>query len=515
MFTELPAFRALSTAAQTMKTADLGAMLADDARSRDLVFTLDDLRVDISRHRLDGAVINDLLKLADETDLAAKLAALFAGEAVNLSENRPVLHMDQRSNARIDSAEYARLCDFADECRSNADIHDVINIGIGGSDLGPAMVSMALSGLKNSPNEETSVGPHLHYVSNVDPSHLHDVLNACDPAHSLVIVTSKTFTTAETMRNAGLAQSWLGDHAAGRMVGVSANAAEAHDWGLSDDCIFDFDQGVGGRYSLWSAVGLPVMIDIGPNAFTEFLAGAAAMDAHFQSAPFAQNLPVILGLLRVWNRNFLDLPTLGIMPYDQRLARLPAWAQQLEMESNGKSVTRNGAKIDYATAPVIWGEAGTGCQHSFFQALHQGSDLVPLDILLPLRPSYLTLSGNWQASHNVLVANALAQAEALAKGHENTAEPHRNFAGGRPSSLISWTRSTPFAIGRLLALYEHITTVSGFVWDVNSYDQWGVELGKTMAKSFEAILESGEIPADLSKTAADLLGTVMSQDGDE
>jgi len=420
------------------------------------------------------------------------------------------VHMAQRSQAMRESADFARLAGFADEIRKSK-VTDVINIGIGGSDLGPAMVSAALAHFRS--------GPQIHYVSNVDPSHLHDVLKDCDPGRTLVIVTSKTFTTAETMRNAELARAWLlaggVADAAARMVGVTAAPAKAGEWGLAADRIFGFDEGVGGRYSLWSSVGLPVMIGIGPDAFAALLAGAAEMDAHFQTAPLAENLPVIMGLLRVWNRNCLGYPTHGIMPYDQRLALVPAWAQQLEMESNGKSVTRTGEQLDYASAPVIWGAAGTGCQHSFFQALHQGTDIVPLDILVPLQPAGLTLAGNWADSHRMLVANALAQAEALAVGSPNAEEPHRHFAGGRPSSLISWQRTTPAVLGQLLALYEHTTIVTGFLWDVNSFDQWGVELGKVMALRFAAVLAGEAEVNDLSVTAADLLAEIMAGVPDE
>ena len=334
---------------------------------------------------------------------------------------------------------------------------------------------------------------------------------ACDPARTLIIITSKTFTTAETMRNAALARDWKGGSTDG-MAAVTAAPRVAGDWGLAPDHIFDFDQGVGGRYSLWSAVGLPVMIDVGPDAFAEMLAGAAAMDDHFRTAPHAANLPVLMGLLRVWNRNFMGLATHGIMPYDQRLHLVPAWAQQLEMESNGKSVSVDGAALEHATTPVIWGTAGTGCQHSFFQALHQGRDVVPLDILVPMQPTGLRLDGDWVASHRVLVANAVAQAEALAIGSPNAAEPHRHFAGDRPSTILSWDATTPFALGRLLALYEHVTVVSGFVWGVNSFDQWGVELGKVMARQAEAVL-AGEAAADgLSATAADLLARISTSD---
>ena len=494
---------ALREEASTLRETHLRDLLADAGRARGLVVETEDLRVDLSRQKVTAETLRLLLDLAAETGLGERIEALFAGEPINRSEDRAVLHMAQRSAARRAGAEYARLSAFANEVR-DGDVADVVNIGIGGSDLGPAMVSAALA--------SHASGPRLHYVSNVDPSHLHDVLAVCDPARTLVIITSKTFTTAETMRNAVLAREWLGAQGGG-IAAVTAAPAVARDWGIAADHIFDFDQGVGGRYSLWSAVGLPVMIDVGPTAFTDMLAGAAAMDAHFRAAPHAANLPVLMGLLRVWNRNFLTCATHGIMPYDQRLHLLPAWAQQLEMESNGKSVSVDGVSIDHATTPVIWGTAGTGCQHSFFQSLHQGSDIVPLDILVPLRPTGLRLAGDWAASHRVLVANAVAQAEALAVGSANRAEPHRHFAGDRPSTIISWDATTPFALGRLLALYEHVTVVSGFVWGINSFDQWGVELGKVMAKQAEAVLAGDAASDGISVTAADLLAR-MSKAGD-
>ncbi len=489
--------------AAMLQDTHLRDLLADQRRSRGLVYEMDDLRVDLSRQKVTERTLRRLLDLAAETGLADRIAALFAGENINKSEDRAVVHMTQRGADRRQSAEFASLSSFAETVRGDG-VADVVNIGIGGSDLGPAMVSAALAGHAS--------GPRMHYVSNVDPSHLHDVLAACAPAHTLVIVTSKTFTTAETMRNAALARGWLGAHA-GSMAAVTAAPRVARDWGIAADRIFDFDQGVGGRYSLWSAVGLPVMIDVGPAAFTDLLAGAAAMDDHFRTAPHQANLPVLMGLLRVWNRNFIGLATHGIMPYDQRLHLLPAWAQQLEMESNGKSVSVDGAPLEHATTPVIWGTAGTGCQHSFFQALHQGSEVVPLDILVPMRPTGLHLAGNWADSHRVLVANAVAQAEALAIGSPNDAEPHRHFAGDRPSTIISWDASTPFAVGRLLALYEHVTVVSGFVWGVNSFDQWGVELGKVMAKQAEAVLAGAASADGISATAADLLAR-MPRSGD-
>ncbi len=497
MNTDTAIHNSLQDMAVVMRQQQLAALLDDATRARGFVWQLDDLRIDLSRQFLNDAVMMQLQAFAISCGLADKISALFAGEAVNVSEGRAVVHMAQRSAARIESDEFAGLSAFAQSARASH-VTDVINIGIGGSDLGPAMVSAALAHL--------SSGPRLHYVSNVDPAHLHDALRGCDPATTLVIVTSKTFTTDETMRNAALAADWLAAGGnEGAMAAVTAAPDVAAEWGIAADRIFDFDEGVGGRYSLWSTVGLPVMIDVGAAAFTQLLQGAAAMDRHFETVPHTENLPVILGLLRVWNRNFMGYPTLGIMPYDQRLALLPAWLQQLEMESNGKSVRADGSVLDYATTPVIWGAAGTGCQHSFFQALHQGSDIVPLDIMVPLAPSGMPLDDGWQASHRVLVANAIAQAEALAKGRENHAELHRHFAGGRPSTLISWQASTPYAVGRLLALYEHVTVVSGFLWGVNSFDQWGVELGKAMAREVAAALSGGASADGLSATAADLL----------
>ena len=324
----------------------------------------------------------------------------------------------------------------------------------------------------------------MHYVGNVDPHALYDILAQCDPRSTLFIMTSKTFTTNETLANAGLAKGWLEQNGVApdaAMVAVTAYQKRAVDWGIDPARIFDFDEAVGGRYSLWSAVGLSVMIAVGSTAFDQLLDGARAMDKHFETAPFASNIPVIMGLLRVWHRSYLGHMAYGIMPYDQRLARLPAWAQQLEMESNGKSVTRHGKPLDQPAGPLIWGEVGVNGQHSFFQWLHQSVDIIPIDILIARKPVNLLDDAAWRASHRTLAINAVAQAEALAVGVEQADAPHRHSPGNRPSLMVSWEATTPYALGRLLALYEHITIVSGFVWDVNSFDQWGVELGKKMA----------------------------------
>lgn len=500
MLTQTKSYEILCNHARRLADVKLADLMHDAKRARSLVFASDDLEIDMARQRIDGEAFDALVALAEEAGVVQKRDAMFAGKMINKSENRPVMHVELRNVETRTTDRYQKMVDFAERMRKQGIYDDIINIGIGGSDLGPAMVATALAPFAS--------GARVHFVSNVDPSHLHDVLAGCVASRSLVIVTSKTFTTAETMRNASLAKAWLeagGGDSIKQMAAVTTAVDKAVNWDIDDAQIFDFEASVGGRYSLWSAVGLPVMLAIGVEQFASFLDGGTAMDAHFKTVSLAENIPVLLGLLRVWNRNFLGYPTHGIMPYDQRLARVPAWIQQLEMESNGKSVSRDGASLDYATAPVIWGEAGTGCQHSFFQALHQGTDIVPLDILLPRHPVGLHLAGDWQGSHRVLVANALAQAEALALGRENTELPHKNFVGGRPSTLMNWHQTTPFALGRLLALYEHVTIVSGFLWDVNSFDQWGVELGKGMAPIFEAHLKAGTIPDGMSPTAADFL----------
>ena len=507
MLSKTRAHAALNKQAERMRGLHLRALLDDEKRSRGLVWNIEDMRVDLSRQFLDAAVLEQLLDLAEERGLDDRIAAMFDGERINISEDRAVGHMAQRDSGRVAGEEYQRLSDFAEYVRGG-EIENVVNIGIGGSDLGPALVSQALSHL--------ATGPRIHYVSNVDPTHLHDALRICEPATTLVIATSKTFTTAETLRNAGLARDWLGGE--GAIAAVTADADRAAAWGVARERIFDFDESVGGRYSLWSAVGLAAMIGIGPQCFTRLLEGAAVMDQQFRDTPLCENIPALLGLTRVWNRNYLGCATHGIMPYDQRLAMLPAWAQQLEMESNGKSVSATGEAMDCATAPVIWGAAGTGCQHSFFQALHQGSDIVPIDILLPLAPSGLDLDGDWTASHRVLVANAVAQAEALARGSDGHSAPHRKFAGGRPSTLVSWRApvstnsraaagcgADAHALGRLLAMYEHTTIASGFLWGVNSFDQWGVELGKSMASGIEDVLAGRARPDGLGATARDVL----------
>ena len=460
-------------------------MALDEARDR--LFHLDDLSVDLTRQPLTSASLSTLLALAEASGLAEKITAMLAGQPINISENRSVIHTELRHPAFRKTDGFIALCRFADQLRGKSRFTHIVNIGIGGSDLGPAMVYRALAAFHS--------GPQVYFVGNIDPSDLNDVLACCPSDRTLFIITSKTFTTAETMANAALARGWL--EAAGctvseHMAGVTAAPALASDWGLSEDQIFPFSEGVGGRYSLWSSVGLPVMLGISSDRFVQLLDGAYVMDCHFADTDFNRNIPVLMGLLRVWHRTFLGRSSYGLMPYDQRLGRLPAWAQQLDMESNGKSVTREGHMLAMGSAPLIWGEPGTNGQHSFFQWLHQGVEVVPVDILVAMQPAKGLADKKWQASHQMLAINAVAQAEALALGSENIKEPHRHFPGNRPSILLSWDKTTPYALGRLLALYEHITVVSGFIWDVNSFDQWGVELGKQMANSLQSDADLGQ-----------------------
>jgi len=471
---------ALRDAARRLADVNLRDLMTLPERG-DLVFGFEDLQVDCTRQPIDNDSLSLLLRLADARNLADQLDEMFSGRPINLSENRPVTHCALRQPERLQSETYKELCAFAENVRANRNITAVVNLGVGGSDLGPAMVTRALAGYHD--------GPACHFVSNICPTDLHDALATCDPAKTMFIVTSKTFTTTETLANATRAKAWLQAHgvdAGAAMVAVTANADRAREWGIAPSQIFSFADGVGGRYSLWSAVGLSTMIAIGSHAFSEMLTGAHAMDTHVRTADFDRNVAVIMGLLRVWHRSYLNAQSYGLMPYDQRLGKMPSWAQQLEMESNGKGVNRQGQPLDSPAAPLIWGAAGTNGQHSFFQWLHQGKDIVPIDILIALRPAKGLDNPDGQKYHRMLAINALAQAEALALGAPNPKTPHRNFPGNRPSVLVSWDKTTPYTLGRLLALYEHITVISGFVWDVNSFDQWGVELGKEMANSLQS-----------------------------
>ncbi|TQK07583.1 glucose-6-phosphate isomerase [Herbaspirillum sp. SJZ107] len=481
------------------------------------------LFLDYSKNRLDGRTLELLKALAQERGVERLRDAMFNGDKINLTENRAVLHTALRAprdkGISVDGQDVskdvhdvlARVKTFSDAVRSGdwkghtgKEITDVINVGIGGSDLGPKMVCLALRQFAH---------PRLtmHFVSNVDGHDMDAALSRVNPETTLFIIASKTFTTAETMMNANTARAWFLQHApeealARHFVAVSTNVEAIKTFGIDPQNMFPFWDWVGGRYSVWSAIGLPVALCVGFGYFSDFLAGAHAMDEHFRSAPIEQNLPMILGLVGFWNREFLDCGSVSIAPYHQDLNRFPAYLQQLDMESNGKRVTRAGDAIDYATGPVIWGDVGTNGQHAYFQLLHQGTDVTPMDFIAALRPAH-----EFHNHHAALLANCFAQSEAFMKGKTidevrqdlqglDAAEierlaPHKTFPGNRPSNTILMEYLTPATLGALIALYEHKVFVQGALWDVNSFDQWGVELGKVLAKKIEAELTGEAQPA--------------------
>ncbi|MBS0453603.1 MAG: glucose-6-phosphate isomerase [Proteobacteria bacterium] len=457
---------------------------------------------DLSKNLVDARAEELLLTLARQSGLKARIDAMFAGERINATEDRAVMHYLLRSPkgrqgptgelAQVHETLDAMLA-FAERVRRDHTITDVVNIGIGGSDLGPQMAVLAL-------DEFVAPGKHFHFVSNVDGHELDGVLKGLAPEHTLFLIASKTFTTAETMANARSAKRWFeqsgGTDIAGHFAALTTNVEAAREFGISTT--FGFWDWVGGRYSMWSAIGLPIALAIGAEGFRAFLAGAHAMDEHFRTSPLEQNLPVRLGLLDVWYRNFHRFTSRSIAPYHSALKRLPAYLQQLEMESNGKQVDLDGQLLPYGTSPVLWGEPGTNGQHAYFQMLHQGTDVVPLEFLA-VRDAAHDLPGH----HPKLLANALAQAQALMQGKKD-AGGHRNFPGNRPSTFFVLERLTPESLGAFIAMYEHRVFTSGALWGINSFDQWGVELGKVLAKDIEPRLTSGDV-AGLDASTAGLL----------
>ncbi|MFC0166562.1 glucose-6-phosphate isomerase [Pseudoduganella danionis] len=523
--TSTSSFLALASHATDARNWQMRQLFADDAqRFPKLTVDAAGLFLDYSKNRLDGRTVELLLDLARERGVERLRDAMFAGEKINLTEQRAVLHtalrMPRGKSLVVDGQDIGRdvhavldqIKDFTDRVRSGAwlgytgkPITDVINIGIGGSDLGPKMAVLALRSYSH---------PRLkmHFVSNVDGHDMDAALAQVNPETTLFIVASKTFTTAETMLNADTARHWFLQSATEadlprHFVAVSTNKQAVSAFGIDTANMFPFWDWVGGRYSVWSAIGLSLALAVGFGYFNDFLAGAHAMDEHFRTAPLEQNMPVLLAMVGFWNRQFLDAGSLSIAPYHQDLSRFPAYLQQLDMESNGKRVTRGGAAVDTPTCPVVWGECGTNAQHAYFQLLHQGTDVTPMDFIATLRATH-DLAGH----HDALLANCFAQSEAFMKG--KTAEearadlqalnlsaaeieallPHKVFPGNRPSNTILMDQLTPSALGALIALYEHKTFVQGAIWDVNSFDQWGVELGKVLAKNIQAELTGSVQP---------------------
>jgi glucose-6-phosphate isomerase len=491
---------------------------ADPKRWQSLHVEYDTWLLDMSRQRITVKTLPLLFDLARAADLPARTAAMFRGDPINSTEQRAVLHTALRSEFAGSAGIQAevrdtrkKLVDFVAAVRAGRKLgitgkrfKHVVNIGIGGSDLGPLLVCDALK-------HEWSGGITPHFVSNVDRTQLDDLIRSVDPAETLVIVCSKTFVTQETQANANAARAWivgaLGEKSpSNHFVAVSTNAPAMDAFGIAAEHRFTLWDWVGGRFSVWSAIGLVAELTIGSERFQEFLKGASDMDKHFTQAPFERNLPVLMGLLGVWNRTFLKLPTLAVLPYDQRLARLPAYLQQLEMESNGKTVSLGGERVDFATAPIVWGEPGSNAQHSFFQMLHQGTLTQALDFIAPLRGSW----GGTEAQ-DLALQNCFAQSQAFAFGHsleeveadmrKSGAHPsdiarigaHRVHDGNRPSSLLLYPQTTARTLGGLLALYEHSVFVQGTVWGVNSFDQFGVELGKKLAAGID--LKGAKAPA--------------------
>ncbi len=517
--TERKAWAALTAHAEAMGDVHLRALFADDpARGERFTTEAAGLFLDYSKNRITAETLKLLLDLAVESGLAERIAAMFRGDKINITEKRAVLHTALRAPKDavilVDGENVMpgvhqvldKMTAFANKVRSGEwkghtgkRIRNVINIGIGGSDLGPVMAYEAL-------RHYSDRSMTFRFDSNVDSTDFAESVQGLDPEETLFIISSKTFTTLETMTNAHTAREWLlkglgGDESsvAKHFVAVSTNAGEVSKFGIDTANMFGFWDWVGGRYSMDSAIGLSTMIAVGPDNFRAMLAGFHEVDEHFRTAPFERNLPVLLGLLTVWYINFFDAHTVAILPYEQYLKRFPAYLQQLTMESNGKHVTLDGARVNYATCPIYWGEPGTNGQHSFYQLIHQGTRLIPCDFI-----AFAKSLNPLGAHHDILMANVFAQAEALAFGKtadqvraEGTAEwlvPHRVFEGNRPSNVILADELTPEVLGKLVALYEHNVFVQGTVWRVNSFDQWGVELGKALAQKIVPELESPAEP---------------------
>lgn len=518
---------------------DLRSAFARDATRFDaLSFEAPEVFVDLSKNYLDATTFRCLIDLARECGLEAQRDAMFEGQAINTTEDRAVLHTALRAPrgvgpfSREVHAQLNSMLNYAETVRDTATsgIRHVVNIGIGGSDLGPQMVLPAL---------ESCVHPGLsfHFVSNVDGHDMASVLSRIKPAETLFIIASKTFTTQETMANASIARAWFesrgGRDIARHFVATTTNVEAAAEFGITKS--FGFWDWVGGRFSLWSAIGLPIAIAIGADPFRQLLAGAHAMDRHFSDAPLPSNVPVLLGLLDVWYRNFCGATSRSVAPYFHGLKRLPAYLQQLEMESNGKRVDRDGQALPFATSPVVWGEPGTNGQHAYFQMLHQGTDLIPVEFILVKRPTFVgagqdpALLGQLERQHAMLLANGLAQSQALMVGKTieqaladasptasrqldaMTLAQHRHFPGNRPSTTLMLDRMTPHSLGALLAMYEHRVFTSGVVWGINSFDQWGVELGKALCRDLLPRLSVGDLDdSDLDSSTAGLINRLRS-----
>ncbi|MEO9864281.1 MAG: glucose-6-phosphate isomerase [Yoonia sp.] len=510
--------------------------LVDADRAADFSAAAGDMRFDYAKTNIDATGRALLIDLLNDAGVAAKRDAMFAGTAINETEGRAVLHTALRNldggPVMVDGEDVMpgvlgtldAMSDFATSVRDGTfkgqggQITDVVNIGIGGSDLGPAMAVKALAPYHD--------GPRCHFVSNVDPADIASVLRTCDPATTLVIVASKTFTTIETMTNARTAQAWMAETVSdtgAQFAALSTAEDKTAAFGIASERVFGFEDWVGGRYSLWGPIGLSLMIAIGPDAFKAFLRGGQVMDVHFKSADWSENVPAMLAAVGIWHNQICGYTTRAVLPYDNNLMRLPAYLQQLEMESNGKGVDIAGADLDVPSGPVVWGEPGTNGQHAFYQLIHQGTRVVPCEFLVAARGH----EDDLHHQHQLLVANCLAQSEALMKGRaldearEKVADKfkgaelerqakHRVFPGNRPSVTLAYPQLTPFVLGQIIALYEHRVFVEGVVLGINSYDQWGVELGKELATALQPVVEGTQGTDAKDGSTAALVGFLQT-----
>ncbi|MEY3806195.1 MAG: 6-phosphogluconolactonase/glucose-6-phosphate isomerase [Actinomycetota bacterium] len=467
--------------------APLRELFEHDTRRHEwLAFDVCGIHADFSRQRVDPDVFGALMSLVSDAGVAHKREQMFSGVAINSTENRAVQHVALRSSGSDDTKkDLARrsreaAIELARQIRENTEIDTVINIGIGGSDLGPQMVVRALRKFCN--------GPTVHFVSNIDPADLDSVIDTADPHRTIVVVSSKTFTTLETMENAARAREWMmsaGVEWSEHCVAVTSSCERAVEWGVKKEHCLEFFDWVGGRFSVSSVIGFAVMLAIGDEHFAEFLDGMHQMDRHFSDSPWERNLPVVHAALWYLNAAVHQYPTVAVIPYSHDLARLPAFLQQLVMESNGKGVTIDGQKVTHATSPVVWGESGTNSQHAFFQMIHQGTQVVPVEFISTVRPM-----GHDQHTHDLLIANLIAQSEALAAGSQGVSS-HQDFPGNRPSSVLLLDELSPRCLGALVAMYEHSVAVQGWLLNVNSFDQFGVELGKDLAKKTAQSIAQG------------------------
>jgi glucose-6-phosphate isomerase len=544
--TQYPVWQQLCQHQQSIASTHMRDLFAKDPnRFNKFNLQFADILLDYSKHRIDDNTLPLLFQMAREANIENWRDRMFSGEKINITEDRAVLHTALRNRANtpvlVDgkdvmpevNAVLAHMRQFSESVRSGnwlgytgRRITDIVNIGIGGSDLGPVMVCDALT-------PYASPDLKVHFVSNIDGAHLMRALNKCNPETTLVIVASKTFTTQETMTNAHSARKWFLEkakdeaHIAKHFVALSTNAKAVAEFGIDIANMFAFWDWVGGRYSLWSAIGLSIALYVGMDHFEALLTGGFEMDEHFKTAPLEQNMPVIMALIGVWYNNFFHVDSQAILPYDQGMARFPAYLQQADMESNGKFIDRSGDRVQYKTGPVIWGEAGTNGQHAFYQLIHQGTQIVPCDFLMPVHSHY-KVGTNGNTHHKILLANFLAQTQSLMLGktkEQARAElekqgldnasleallPHKVFEGNRPTTSIMFDKLTPNTLGKLIALYEHKIFVQGIIWDINSYDQWGVEYGKQIAQQILPQLISDEVVSNYDSSTNGLINYTKS-----